>query len=117
MGWTLINRAYITWTKKEVLSCTTIVNPSFVLYLPVVMCAYPSLSDLRIVSLTVEPDILHVGQPVTITLVVRNDGRRVLHHAAAGTGGQRPGWELWTGPASSLLIPGPSTAPGGWPAS
>ena len=74
MGWALINRAYITWTKKEVLSCTTIVNPSFVLYLPVVMCAYPSLSDLRIVSLTVEPDTLHVGQPVTITLVVRNNG-------------------------------------------
>jgi len=75
MSWPLENCAYLDWDGEQLERCTTtVVNPAFVLYLPVVMRAYPPLPDLRVVSLTVEPDTLHVGQPVTITLVVRNDG-------------------------------------------
>jgi uncharacterized repeat protein (TIGR01451 family) len=80
MNWPLINRAYLNWDRvqlasftKEV-SWTTMVNPRFQCYLPVVMCDYPPMPDLRVALLMVEPSSPAAGQLVTITVAIQNAG-------------------------------------------
>jgi len=48
--------------------------PGSTFYLPLVMGGFTPMPDLRVVSLTVEPATPVVGQPVAITVEVRNAG-------------------------------------------
>jgi uncharacterized repeat protein (TIGR01451 family) len=80
MNWPLINRAYLNWEDprqggytKEI-SCTTVVNPRFSNYLPLIMRDYPPMPDLRVAVLMVEPSSPAAGQPATITVIVQNAG-------------------------------------------
>ncbi|MEE8391085.1 MAG: CARDB domain-containing protein, partial [Anaerolineae bacterium] len=75
MGWPLVNCAYLNWDGNQKEMCfTTTVNPSLLIYLPLVMRNFPPMPDLRVVSLTVEPSNPAAGQSVTITIVVQNVG-------------------------------------------
>jgi uncharacterized repeat protein (TIGR01451 family) len=74
MGWSLVNCAYLNWDGNQKVICTTTaVNPGAI-YLPIIMRNFPPLPDLRVTSLTVEPINPVRGQPVTVTIVVRNVG-------------------------------------------
>jgi uncharacterized repeat protein (TIGR01451 family) len=85
MNWPLTNHAYLSWegtnliTYTKEMSWTTMVNPRFSSYLPLIMRDYPPMPDLRVAVLMVEPGSPAAGQPVTITVIVQNAGE-----AAAG---------------------------------